>query len=68
MLLKDVAAKLETYKIMRHHVSCRFKHMNKRVQNEIGERVADKVGRNWALSRFMVRNWSAKMNEVETEM
>ena len=42
--------------------------MNKRMQNEIDERVADKVGRNWALSDFMFQNWSAKKNEVETEM
>ena len=36
--------------------------------NEIGERVADKVGRNWALSDFMLRNWTVKMDEIETEM
>jgi hypothetical protein len=42
--------------------------MNKRMQNEIGDRVADKVGGNWALSDFMVRNWSAKMNEIENEL
>jgi hypothetical protein len=38
--------------------------MNKRMQNEISERVADKVGRNWALSDFMLRNWSAKTAEL----
>jgi hypothetical protein len=37
------------------------------MRNEIGERVADKVGRNWALSDFMFRNWNIKTNEVETE-
>ena len=42
--------------------------MNRRMQSEIGERVADKVGRNWALSDFMLRNWSAKINEIETEI
>ncbi len=42
--------------------------MNKRVAAEIGERVADKVGRNWALSGFMLHNWSAKTSEIETEM
>jgi len=38
------------------------------MRNEIGEQVADKVGRNWALSDFMVQNWSAKKNEIETDM
>ena len=42
--------------------------MNKRMLNEIGERVADKVGWNWVLSDFMLRNWSVKMDEIETEM
>jgi len=34
--------------------------------NEIGERVADKVGRNWALSDFMFHNWSVKVSEIQT--
>lgn len=42
--------------------------MNKRMQNEIGERVADKVGRNWALSDFVFRYWSAKADEIEIEI
>jgi len=42
--------------------------MNKRMQNEIVEQVADKVGRNWTLSDFMLHNWSAKTNEIETEI
>jgi len=41
--------------------------MNKRMLNEIGERMADKVGRNWALSDFMLHNWSVKKEEIETE-
>ena len=42
--------------------------MNKHVAAEIGERVADKVGRNWALSSFMLRNYGAKTSEVENKM
>jgi hypothetical protein len=26
------------------------------------------VFRNWALSDFMLRNWNAKKNEIETDM
>lgn len=40
--------------------------MNKRMLNEIGARVADKVGRNWALSDFMLHNLGAKTSEIET--
>ena len=65
---KTIHVKVRRYGLKYHHITRRIKRMNKRMQNEIGERVADKVGRNWALSRFMFRNWSAKRNEIETEM
>jgi len=65
---KQIHAKVRRYGLKYHHVTRRIKRMNKRMQNEIGEPLADKVGRNWALSHFMLRNWTAKMNEVETEM
>jgi len=65
---KEIYFKVRRYGLKYHHVSRRIKRMNKGMQNEIGERVADKVGRNWALSDFMLRNWNAKMNEIETEI
>jgi len=37
------------------------------MRNEIGERVADKVGRNWALIDFMFSNLNAKIREVEKD-
>ncbi len=65
---REIHAKVRRYGLKYHHITRRIKRMNKRMQSEIGERVADKVGRNWALSDFMLRNWSAKMSEIETEM
>ena len=65
---KEIHVKVCRYGLKYHHISRRIKRMNKRMQNEIGELVADKVGRNWALSRFMDRNWIVKKNEIETEM
>ena len=62
---KEIFLKVRRYGLKYHHISRRIKRMNKRMQNEIGERVADKVGRNWALSDFMLHNWSVKMNELE---
>ena len=65
---KEIHGKVRRYGLKYHHITRRIKRMNRRMQNEIGERVADKVGRNWALSHFMLRNWSAKTIEIETEM
>lgn len=59
--------KVRRYGLKYHHITRRIKRMNKRMENELGEPVADKVGRNWVLSDFMLRNWSAKKDEIETE-
>ena len=64
---KEIFLKVRRYGLKYHHITRRINRMNKRMRNEIGERVADKVGRNWALSDFMLRNWSAKTSEIETE-
>jgi len=65
---KEIHARVRRYGLKYHHITRRINRMNKRMQNEIGERVADKVGRNWALSDFMFCNWSARENEGETYM
>jgi len=65
---KEIYFKVCRYGLKYHHITRRIKRMNKRMLNEIGERVADKVGRNWALSDFMFRNWSVKTEEIETEV
>jgi hypothetical protein len=64
---KEIFLKVRRYGLKYHHISRRIRRVNKRMQSEIGERVADKVGRNWALSDFMFHNWNAKMSEIETE-
>lgn len=65
---KEVYLKVRRYGLKYHHITRRIKRMNKRMQNEIGARVADKVGRNWALSGFIFRNWSGKKVKIENEM
>jgi hypothetical protein len=65
---REIFLKVRRYGLKYHHITRRIRRMNKRMLNEIGERVADKVGRNWALSDFMFRNWTAKVSEIETEM
>ena len=64
---KQIHGKVHRYGLKYHHITRTIKRMNKRMAAEIGERVADKVGRNWALSSFMLRNWSVKIDEIETE-
>ncbi|MDH5482629.1 MAG: hypothetical protein OEY22_07115 [Candidatus Bathyarchaeota archaeon] len=64
---KEIHARVRRYGLKYHHISRRINRMNKRMQNEIGERLADKVGWKWALSNFMHCNWSAKTSEIHSE-
>ena len=57
LLPKDLAAKLERFKITRHQISRRIGKMNRRLQKEFGEVVAEKRGWHWALTRFVVETW-----------
>jgi hypothetical protein len=57
LLPKDLAAKLERFKVMRHQVSRRILRMNKRIEKEFGEHVAEKRGWHWALTSFAVEIW-----------
>lgn len=52
LLPKDLAAKLEGFKVKRFQVSRRILRMNKRLEKEFGEKVAEKRGWHWALTRF----------------
>jgi hypothetical protein len=64
---KEIFLKVRRYGLKYHHFSRMIRRMNKQMQNEIGEHAVDKVGRNWALSDFVLCNWSAKTNEIETK-
>lgn len=63
LLPKDLSSKLEGFKITRHQVSRRILRMNKRLEKEFGERVAEKRGWHWALTSFTVEVWGE--NEVQ---
>src|SRR4030066_18742 len=47
LLPKDLAVKLVQFKATRHQISRRILSMNKRLQNEFGEYVAEKRGWHW---------------------
>jgi hypothetical protein len=63
LLPKDLAIKLELFKVARHQISRRILRMNKRMKKEFGEQVAEKRGWHWALTSFAMEAWG----ETETE-
>ncbi len=52
LLPKDIATKLEKLKITRHQVSRRIQRMNKRLEKEFGEQIAEQRGWHWSLTSF----------------
>lgn len=67
LLPRDIHAKVAKFGLQYHHVTRRINGMNKRLKDEMEERVADKVGSKWALSDFMRRNWGAAKDEIMAE-
>jgi hypothetical protein len=57
VLPKDLAAKLARFEVTRHQISRRLLRMNKRLEKEFGEHVAEKRGWCWALTSFTAEVW-----------
>ncbi len=57
LLPKDLAFKLERFKVARHQVTRRIRRMNKRLEKEFGEHIAEQRGWHWALTSFAVEAW-----------
>ena len=64
-LPSKIAYQLRTYGIDRFKVTRRIEAMNRRLQKELGYDTAEKVGHKWALTDFMVDNWSSEKNVYE---
>jgi len=62
MLPKDLAAKLEKFKVTRHQVSRRIRRMNRLLEKEFGECVVEKRGWHWALTSFVIESWGEPEN------
>jgi hypothetical protein len=58
MLPRDVAARLGDKRFTRFYVTARLKQMNKKLDAVLGQRVAEKRGKNWALTGFMREAWN----------
>jgi hypothetical protein len=57
LLPKELVAKLEQFKVARHQVSRRILRMNKQLEKEFGEQIAEQRGWHWALTRFSMDAW-----------
>lgn len=57
MLPRDIAAKLGDKRLTRFFVTARLKQMNKKLAAVLGQRAAEKRGKNWALTDFMRSEW-----------
>jgi hypothetical protein len=64
LLPKDLAVKLEKFKVARHQVSRRIIRMNNRLKKEFGEYAAEKRGWHWALSSFATNSWGTTEKEL----
>ncbi len=62
MLPRDIANVLGDKHFTRFHVSRRLVQMNKRLDKVLGQRVAEKRGKNWALTSFMRSAWDEEDN------
>jgi len=67
LLPKDLAVRLEQFKITRHQISRRILRMNRRLEKEFGERVAEKRGWHWALASFASEIWGMTENDAREE-
>jgi len=57
LLPKDLQARLERFKVTRHQISRRILRMNKRLEKEFGECIAEKRGWHWSLTSFTMNSW-----------
>ncbi len=67
LLPKDLASKLERFKLGRFQVSRRIRRMNQRLQDEFGERAAEQRGWHWALTGFVIDSWGKTEKETVSE-
>ena len=57
VLPKDLATKLARFEVTRHQISRRLLRMNKRLEKEFGEHVAEKRGWSLTLTSFIAEVW-----------
>ena len=68
ILPQNLAVKLQRFKVTRHQISRRILRMNKRLENEFGERIAEKRGWHWALTSFAVEAWDKEKRHRKSNL
>ena len=68
LLPKDLAVHLNQFRVRRHQVSRRILSMNKRLERELGERLAEKRGWHWALTSFAFDVWGETEEMKQTKI
>ena len=58
MLPKDLQLRLVLFKVTRHQISRRILRIDKRLEKEFGEHIAEKRGWHWGLTSFTVELWN----------
>lgn len=64
---KNVASRLSQFRLNRFQVLRRIKAMNRRLEKEIGQHVAEKRGHHWALTGFTVDVWNETKEETKDD-
>ena len=57
LLPKELSLKLENFKVTRHQISRRIIRMNKSLEKEFGQQIAEQRGWHWALTSFAMESW-----------
>ena len=57
ILPKDLASRLSQFRLKRYQATRRILKMNKRIEKEIGKKVAERRGWHWALTTFAFESW-----------
>ena len=63
-----IASELAEYGLKRWDVTRRIQRMNKKLVRELGQKVAEKVGKDWALTPFMREAWGLTRVELLSDI
>jgi len=61
LLLSAIALELAEYGLKRWDVTRRIQRMNKKLTKELGQKVAEKRGHQWAPTSFLMDIWGIKL-------
>jgi hypothetical protein len=64
ILPSTVAAELAEYGLKRWDVTRRIQRMNKKLMREMGQKTAEKTGKKWAPTAFLLEAWGSTKDEL----